>query len=77
MCIRDSDLIRRDVDKVKVDSRETCEHLREFAANYMPVLADKIEHYSGSRPIFDMYGVEDEIQRALNKDCLLYTSRCV
>ena len=51
------DLIRRDVDKVKVDSRETCEHLREFAANYMPVLADKIEHYSGSRPIFDMYGV--------------------
>ena len=62
------DLIRRDVDKVKVDSRETCEHLREFAANYMPVLADKIEHYSGSRPIFDMYGVEDEIQRALNKE---------
>ena len=62
------DLIRRDVDKVKVDSRETCEHLREFAANYLPVLADKIEHYSGSRPIFDMYGVEDEIQRALDKE---------
>jgi ribonuclease G len=61
------DLIRRDVDKVKVDSRETCEHLREFAANYMPVLADKIEHYSGARPVFDMYGVEDEIQRALDK----------
>ncbi len=61
------DLIRRDVDKVKVDSRETSEHLREFAANYMPALADKIEHYSGARPIFDMYGVEDEIQRALEK----------
>ncbi|HQX91278.1 MAG TPA: ribonuclease G [Thermomonas sp.] len=61
------DLIRRDVDKVKVDSRETCEHLREFAAKYMPALAEKIEHYSGLRPIFDMYGVEDEIQRALDK----------
>ena len=62
------DLIRRDVEKVKVDSRETCERLREFAAQYMPALADKIEHYSGARPIFDMYGVEDEIQHALEKE---------
>jgi ribonuclease G len=56
------------VDKVKVDSRETCERLREFAAQYMPGLAEKIEHYSGARPIFDLYGVEDEIQRALEKE---------
>jgi ribonuclease G len=62
------DLIRRDVDKVKVDSRETCERLREFAAQYMPDLAEKIEHYSGARPIFDLYGVEDEIGRALEKE---------
>jgi len=62
------DLIRRDVDTVKVDSRETCERLREFAAHYMPELAEKIEHYAGARPIFDMYGVEDEIQRALQKE---------
>ncbi|MFD0737731.1 ribonuclease G [Lysobacter koreensis] len=61
------DLIRRDVEKVKVDSRETCERLKTFAAQYMPGLADKIEHYSGARPIFDLYGVEDEIQRALDK----------
>ncbi|WP_330946424.1 ribonuclease G [Thermomonas sp. LB-4] len=61
------DLIRRDVEKVKVDSRETCERLREFAARYMPALADKVEHYTGARPVFDMYGVEDEIQRALDK----------
>ncbi|WP_240126357.1 ribonuclease G [Thermomonas alba] len=62
------DLIRRDVERVRVDSRETCERLREFAARYMPALADKIEHYAGARPIFDMYGVEDEIQRALEKE---------
>ncbi|WP_374382862.1 ribonuclease G [Thermomonas sp.] len=62
------DLIRRDVDKVKVDSRETSERLREFAAQYMPGLAEKIEHYAGARPIFDLYGVEDEIQRALDKE---------
>ena len=62
------DLIRRDVEKVKVDSRETCERLREFAAQYMPELAEKIEHYAGARPIFDLYGVEDEIGRALEKE---------
>ena len=61
------DLIRRDVEKVKVDSRETCERLKAFAAQFMPGLADKIEHYAGARPIFDLYGVEDEIQRALEK----------
>ena len=69
------DLIRRDVEKVRVDSRETYEKLRTFAAQYMPGepeqdggLAEKIEHYSGARPIFDLYGVEDEIQRALQKE---------
>ena len=61
------DLMRRDVEKVKVDSRETCERLRAFAAQYMPGLAEKIEHYAGARPVFDLYGVEDEIKRALEK----------
>ena len=69
------DLIRRDVDKVKVDSRETFERLQAFAARFMasssasgePELTQKIELYTGARPIFDLYGVEDEIQRALDK----------
>ncbi|GGK07272.1 ribonuclease G [Luteimonas terricola] len=62
------DLMRRDVEKVKVDSRETCDRLRAFAAQYMPGLDERIEHYSGARPVFDLYGVEDEIGRALDKE---------
>jgi len=65
------DLMRRDVEKVRVDSRETCERLRQFAAQYMPGLAERIEQYSGARPIFDLYGVEDEIQHALDKQIRL------
>ena len=61
------DLIRKDVEKVKVDSRETYERLQAFVAKYMPVLAERIELYTGERPIFDLYGVEDEIGRALDK----------
>ncbi|MET0288946.1 MAG: ribonuclease G [Pseudoxanthomonas sp.] len=61
------DLIRKDVEKVKVDSRETYERLQAFVAKYMPPLAEKLELYTGGRPIFDLYGVEDEIGRALDK----------
>src|SRR5690606_29450629 len=72
------DLVRRDVEKVRVDSRETFERLREFAAQYMSAMAPdghdlvaRIEHYAGQRPIFDLYGVEDEIQRALAREVRL------
>ena len=61
------DLIRKDVEKVRVDSRDTYDRLQAFVAKYMPVLAEKIELYTGDRPIFDLYGVEDEIGRALDK----------
>ena len=61
------DLMRKDVDKVRVDSRETCDRLLTFAHQFMPELAERVEHYTGERPIFDLYGVEDEIQRAMQK----------
>src|SRR6185312_11684611 len=40
----------------------------EFARQFMPGLTDRVEHYPGERPIFDLYGVEDEIQKALRKE---------
>ena len=62
------DLLREDVEKVRVDSRETYEKTIAFTHKFMPALAERIELYSGERPIFDLYGVEDEIQRALKKE---------
>jgi len=62
------DLMRGEVEKVRVDSRETLDKTVTFARQFMPDLAERIEHYPGERPIFDLYGVEDEIQRALKKD---------
>jgi ribonuclease G len=61
------DLMRKEVDQVRVDSREAFERLTAFARQFMPALAERIEHYSGERPIFDLYGVEDEILRAMQK----------
>jgi ribonuclease G len=62
------DLMRGHIEKVRIDSRETFDRTVEFARQFVPDLVDRIEHYPGERPIFDLYGVEDEIQRALRKD---------
>ncbi|HVF34209.1 MAG TPA: ribonuclease G [Candidatus Saccharimonadia bacterium] len=62
------DLMRAGVEKVRIDSRETFERTVAFARQFVPGLAERIEHYPGERPIFDLYGVEDEIQKALRKE---------
>ncbi len=62
------DLMRHEVEKVRVDSRETWERLCQFVTRFMPELVERLEHYPGERPIFDLFGVEDEIQRALQRD---------
>ena len=61
------DLADADIEKIRIDSRETYLKVHKFAGKFIPGLAKRIEHYAGERPIFDLYGVEDEIQRALGR----------
>jgi ribonuclease G len=61
------DLASDEIDKIRVDSRENLAIVNDFAARYVPDMASRIEHYAGERPIFDLYGVEDEIQKALDR----------
>lgn len=61
------DLVGDEVEKVRVDSRETYQKLLEFSAEFVPHMCDLLEYYPGERPIFDLYGVEDEIQKALDR----------
>jgi ribonuclease G len=65
------DLHRAKIEKIRVDSRETFSRLVKFAKEFAPELAPLIEHYSGERPLFDLYGVEDEIQKALERRVML------
>ncbi len=60
------DLMRPNIEKVRIDSRESYARMAKFARHYAPEIGDRIEHYPGERPIFDLYGVEDEIQKALD-----------
>ena len=62
------DLLHEDVEKVRIDSHETFERAVAFTQQFMPALAGRLEHYHGERPLFDLYGVEDEIAKALRKE---------
>ncbi|EPJ94313.1 MULTISPECIES: ribonuclease G [Pseudomonas] len=61
------DLVSPKIEKIRIDSRETFQKTTQFVAELMPEIADRLEHYPGERPIFDLYGVEDEIQKALDR----------
>jgi ribonuclease G len=61
------DLVRPGLEKIRIDSRESFQRVDQFAEDYLPEIREKLEYYPGERPIFDLYGVEDEIQRALGR----------
>ncbi len=59
------DLVNDETTRIRVDSRENFQKLVAFATEYSPKVTPLIEHYSGERPLFDLYNVEEEIQKAL------------
>lgn len=61
------DLYKEGIDRVRVDSRETYHRLLEFAEVFVPEIVPVIEHYTGECPVFDIYSVEDEIKKALER----------
>ena len=59
------DFVDEGVAKVLVDSREALACMREFSEKFLPEFTECLEHYAGERPLFDLYNIEDEIQKAL------------
>jgi len=65
------DLNRSSIERIRIDSRETYHQCVNFCEEYVPELSSCLEHYPGERPIFDLHGVEDEIDKALNRRVML------
>ncbi len=61
------DLLGAAVERVRIDNAEEARRVQQFARVFVPEAAAKIEAYSGQAPIFDLYGVEDELNRALER----------
>ncbi|HIP07889.1 MAG TPA: hypothetical protein EYG66_08535, partial [Mariprofundaceae bacterium] len=61
------DFVDDEVEKIYIDSKEAYENMKNFAKKFMPEVGKRLYYYPGSRPIFDVYGVEEEINRALQR----------
>ena len=68
ICLRAiRDLYTKDVGKVVVDSEKEYNEIVEFIETFMPQLKYSVELYRADEPIFDAYGIEVEISRALGR----------
>lgn len=65
------DFYREELDKISVDSKETYQKLCSFAKEFLPEKHSLIEHYGGRRPIFDLYRIDEEIEKALSRTVTL------
>ncbi|GAA5218980.1 ribonuclease G [Corallincola platygyrae] len=61
------DYVGTGIDRIRIDSRQTFQRLKQFLQDFVPELTDKAEYHAGDRPIFDLFDVENEIQRALDR----------
>ena len=61
------DLVHAEIEKVRIDSRDTYQRVMEFSRQFIPEFLGRIEYYPGEHPLLDMYSVEDEIQKSLSK----------
>ena len=61
------DLVSERTASIKVDSREQFDKLMAFGNEFMPAAATRLQLYKGERPIFDQFGIDEEIARALGR----------
>ena len=61
------DLFSNDVSRVVIDSRKLHKEIRAYIKYTSAQLLDKIELHKDRRPIFDVYGIEKEIETTLSR----------
>jgi ribonuclease G len=61
------DLFTKEIDRLVIDSRKEYQSVMEFIENFVPALRYSVELYEGREPLFDSYGIEMELSRALEK----------
>jgi len=67
------DLLSDDVEKVVVDSEEHYEEIRRYLESTSPKLMHKVSMYKGKEPIFDHFGLEEEIDNIFSRKVWLKT----
>jgi ribonuclease G len=61
------DIFSADVDRLIVDDRKVYEGVMKFVETFAPHLRSRVSLYDEKTPVFDAYGIEMDINRALDK----------
>ncbi|MBC7610138.1 MAG: ribonuclease G [Polaromonas sp.] len=61
------DVVVEGTQTIRIDSREQFEKLRTFATEFMPATVQKLHLYTGERPIFDLFNIDEDIAKALGR----------
>jgi len=61
------DLVPTDVEKIRIDSETVYQRMLVFLDDFIPSLSPCLELYRGERPLFDMFNVEDDIEKSLHR----------
>lgn len=59
------DMVTPQTKQVLIDSRSATERLKKWTSTFTPEVTERLQHYSGERPLFELASVEDEIKKAL------------
>ncbi|MBM4380759.1 MAG: ribonuclease E/G, partial [Deltaproteobacteria bacterium] len=59
------DLFAQDIEKLVIDDRDEYERILSFLNDQDPALKDRVVLHDNEEPVFDAYGIEQEIQRAV------------
>ncbi len=59
------DLLTEDYTAIRIDSYQEYQRVLELVDRMMPTLSSKVKHYSKNFPIFEEYGVQAELDKAL------------
>jgi ribonuclease G len=61
------DMVSDITQSIRIDSKEQFNALRSFGEAFMPASVSRLQHYTGERPIFDLFGIEDDLGKALGR----------
>ncbi len=65
------DLVHDNLEKIRIDSRETFDKAVSFAKEFVPEAVVLLEYYPGEQPVFGLYSVEQEIENAMQRKVML------
>lgn len=61
------DLFHPDIQRIRVDNKDTYKEVMDFCTHFMPEIESRVDLYKEERPLFELYNLDEEIQKALSR----------